>query len=380
MLKTDIKKYDYIDALRGLAILAVVLVHSSQSVAPNNAILLWLMTQGQTGVQLFYIASALTLCMSWVARSSHEMFPVRNFFIRRFFRIAPLFYIAILFYISVNGFSPDYWSPNGIKWWFAPTTALFLHGFHPETINSVVPGGWSIAVEMSFYLILPFLIVKIKSIKTCLFFFIISLALYDLNKVIISHLFFYPKDQQYLVNNFSFFSFLSQLPVFLIGIFCYLILRNNYPRKQIGSIGGLLFFVLLFLFCYPSSRIPPHHFIAGGLFSVFAILLSNWPTRLLVNRVTILLGKLSFSMYLAHFAVIMYFHKLGFSNLFPKSNSASLLHFLCVILAAALVSFFLYKYIEKPGIGLGKRLIEKLDQNAARNTTITESEAFRELS
>lgn len=170
MLKTDIKKYDYIDALRGLAILAVVLVHSSQSVAPNNAILLWLMTQGATGVQLFYIASALTLCMSWMARSSHEMFPARNFFIRRFFRIAPLFYIAILFYISVNGFSPDYWSPNGIKWWFAPTTALFLHGFHPETINSVVPGGWSIAVEMSFYLILPFLIVKIKSIKTCLFF------------------------------------------------------------------------------------------------------------------------------------------------------------------------------------------------------------------
>ena len=103
MLQSDIKKYAFIDALRGMAILGVILVHSSQLVAPTNATLLWVMREGARGVQLFFVASALTLCMSWMTRNSHEKFPIRNFYIRRFFRIAPMFYIAILIYISMKG-------------------------------------------------------------------------------------------------------------------------------------------------------------------------------------------------------------------------------------------------------------------------------------
>jgi peptidoglycan/LPS O-acetylase OafA/YrhL len=378
MLQSDIKKYDFIDALRGMAILGVILVHSSHSVAPTNATLLWFMDEGARGVQLFYVASALTLCMSWVARSSHETFPIRNFYIRRFFRIAPMFYIAILSYIFVNGFSPSYRAPNGIEWWFIPITAAFLHGFHPETITSVVPGGWSIAVEMSFYFILPFLLPHIKSIKSCAFFFVISLVLSGLNLLIVPHIFSYPESQQYLLKSFSFLNFLGQLPVFVIGIFGYLILREKYPRKQIAIFCGSFFVVLLLAFLYPVFKLPsnfiadklfnmPHHIIAGGLFCTFALLLANWPTRLLVNKITTTLGKLSFSMYLTHFAILTYFSRLGFSDIFPKSNIASLLHFLCVALVAAIVSFFFYKYIEKPGVAMGKRLIEKLEQSVALN-------------
>lgn len=371
MLQSDIKKYDFIDALRGMAILGVILVHSSQSVAPTNATLLWLMGEGARGVQLFYVASALTLCMSWRARSSHEANPIRNFYIRRFFRIAPMFYIAILTYIFMNGFSPSYWAPNGIEWWFVPITALFLNGFHPETITSIVPGGWSIAVEMSFYFILPFLLPRIKSIKSCALFFIISLVFSGLNRLIVPHIFTYPESQQYLVKNFSFLNFLGQLPVFIIGIFGYLILREKYPRKQVTFVCGSVFVVFLLAFLYPAFKFSSnvivdklfnmaHHFIAGGLFCAFALLLANWPTQLLVNKITTTLGKLSFSLYLTHFAILAYFSRLGFSDIFPKSNLASLLHFLCVVFVAAVVSAFFYTYIEKPGIALGKRLIETL--------------------
>ena len=339
MLQSDIKKYDFIDALRGIAILGVILVHSSQSVAPTNTILLWFMGEGARGVQLFYVASALTLCMSWVARSSHEAFPIRNFYIRRFFRIAPMFYIAILSYILIHGFFPSYWAPNGIKWWFVPITAAFLHGFHPETINSVVPGGWSIAVEMSFYLILPFLLPHINSIKSGAFFFAITIVLSGLNVLIVPHIFSYPESHQYLLKSFSFLNFLGQLPVFIIGILGYLILREQYPRKLIAIFCGPLFIVLLLAFLYPifnyqSNLIADklfktlHHFIAGGLFCTFAILLANWPTRLLVNKITTTLGKLSFSMYLTHFAILTYLSRLEFSDLFPKSNLASILHFM----------------------------------------------------
>lgn len=385
MFQSDIKKYDFIDALRGMAILGVILVHSSQSVAPNNATLLWFMGEGARGVQLFYVASALTLCMSWVARSSHEAFPIWNFYIRRFFRIAPMFYVAILSYILINGFSPSFWAPNGIKWWFVPITAAFLHGFHPETITSVVPGGWSIAVEMSFYFILPFLLPQIKSIKFGCFFFVIALILSGLNLLVVPRIFSFPESQQYLLKSFMYLNFLGQLPVFIIGILGYLILREKYPRKLIAIYCGPLFIVLFLAFLYPAFKYQgngiadklfkiPHHFIAGLLFCIFTILLANWPTRLLVNKITTSLGKLSFSMYLIHFAILKYFFISGFSGIFPKSNIASFLHFLCVAIAAAIVSIFSYKYIEKPGIAMGKRLIEKrelsaaLNPNPARNT------------
>lgn len=351
MYPADIKKYDFIDALRGMAILGVILVHSSQSVAPTNAKLLWFMSEGARGVQLFYVASALTLCMSWITRSSHETFPIRNFYIRRFFRIAPMFYIAIITYFFVNGLSPSYWAPNGIKWWFIPITAAFIHGFHPETITSVVPGGWSIAVEMNFYLILPFLLPYIKSLQSCLIFFIVSLVFFCLNSLIVPHIFSYPVNQQYLLNSFPFLNFFGQFPIFIIGIFCHLILRKRYPRKRIAIIGGSFFVVFLLAFTYPVFKLPshflvdtllkrPHFLIAGGLFSVLAILLANWPLKLLVNRITTTLGKLSFSMYLTHFAILTCFTRIGFSNIFSKSNLASLLHFLCVVVVTAAVSLF----------------------------------------
>lgn len=380
MRTSDIKKLDFIDALRGLAILGVVLVHSSLTVAPASTLLLWFMVEGSRGVQLFYVASALTLCMSWTSRSAYELFPVRNFYIRRFFRIAPMFYIAILTYIFLNGFSPTYWAPNGISWWFIPITAAFLHGFHPETITSVVPGGWSIAVEMSFYLILPFLLPHIKSIKSCLFYLFISLLLSGLNLLIVPLIFSYPDNQQYLIKDFVFLNFFGQLPVFMTGILGYFILLKKYPRRQITIAGGPLFIILLLSFLYPAFGLKshyivekmfkmPHHFIAGGLFTVFAILLANWPARLFVNRITTMLGKLSFSMYLTHFAVLRFFTGIGFDSIFPKSNIASLLHFLCVVIVTAFVSYIFYKLIETPGIDLGKSLIGKLEEDIELNPT-----------
>lgn len=78
------KKYAYIDALRGIAILGVVSLHCAQAVPAQNGLLRGLMLSGVRGVQLFYIASAITLCMSWHARRKDEAFPISNYFLRRF--------------------------------------------------------------------------------------------------------------------------------------------------------------------------------------------------------------------------------------------------------------------------------------------------------
>jgi peptidoglycan/LPS O-acetylase OafA/YrhL len=358
---STIKRYDFIDALRGIAILGVILVHASRTIVPSNPTLRWLMLEGASGVQLFFVVSALTLCMSWTARSPHENFPLQNFYIRRFFRVAPMFYVAILLYILIKGFAPDYWSPNGIAWWFIPVTAAFLHGFHPETINSLVPGGWSIAVEMSFYLILPLLLKHIKSIKACLIALLISFGLYAITPLIVPQIFIYPANQHYLLKGFNLFNFPSQLPVLIMGMLCYLIIREKYPKKPIAIVGGTLFAALLLEFTYAFLKLP-HHLVGGGLLAIFVLLLAHWPIRLFVNKLTTSIGKISYSMFLTHFALLALFYRSGFNDLFPNSNAASFLYYLCLVLSAAGVSWFCHKYIEKAGIAWGARLIEKREQ------------------
>jgi peptidoglycan/LPS O-acetylase OafA/YrhL len=63
------RHFDHIDALRGYAILMVIAVHASQSFPDLPNSLAKILSQGARGVQLFFVTSALTLSMSWVARN-----------------------------------------------------------------------------------------------------------------------------------------------------------------------------------------------------------------------------------------------------------------------------------------------------------------------
>jgi peptidoglycan/LPS O-acetylase OafA/YrhL len=363
MVAKDTYKYAYIDAIRGLAIILVVLVHASQSVKPSSSLITWLMNEGARGVQLFYIASAITLCMSWAARKSDECNPIRNFYIRRFFRIAPMFYVAIAGFIYLNGTLPTYWAPNGIQWWFVPITALFLHGFYPETINSVVPGGWSVAVEMTFYFIFPALMC-VRRFSGLALILILCLCLQQFNGWIFLHVFDYGENQKYLVTDvFSFYNFISQVPVFIIGIMAYLFISQHKAlEKRYVVLGGAAFAILLAEFWYQSQSLISHHVIAGCLFALFTIFLAYNPAKVLVNRVTVLLGKLSFSMYLIHIAALKVIGMLGLTALFGEGNKESVLFFLVVLTISAGISWVTYHLIEKPGISLGRKLIDRLEE------------------
>ncbi|MEX5626055.1 acyltransferase family protein [Pseudomonas marginalis] len=368
----SVSKHDYIDAIRGLAIILVVMTHASQYVKPLSDLLQRIMSEGARGVQLFYVASAVTLCMSWAARKSHEQNPILNFYIRRFFRIAPMFYLAIIGYLIINGFAATYWAPNGIEWWFVPVTALFLHGLHPETINSVVPGGWSIAVEMTFYLVFPFLM-RFRKAYWFLGILLICVLLQRLNSYVSVRIFPYPAEQEYMAVNFSALNFISQAPVFLMGVFAYLFLTKiRVSDSKMLIVGGLLFCFLSIKFWTLSYKPVSHDVYAGAMFAVLFVLVAYYPVRVLVNRFMIGLGKLSFSIYLTHFAVLTVFSKLGIISFLGDGNKESVAYCLVVLMASAGVSLVTYKFIERPGVSFGRRLIEHLEK--------TNSEVFSDKS
>src|SRR5437870_5372237 len=84
----------FIDVLRGIAILMVVVVHTSLSVPALSPKIRNVAAFGQMGVQLFFLVSAYTLARSLTLRSD-ESSGLARYFIRRWFRIAPLYLCAI---------------------------------------------------------------------------------------------------------------------------------------------------------------------------------------------------------------------------------------------------------------------------------------------
>lgn len=362
------QKYQFLDALRGVAILGVVACHTALWIHPHSEFLRTVAFRGAHGVQLFFVVSAFTLMLSMSKRSQQERNHVRNYFIRRFFRIAPLFYLAILVSIAIYGIAPRYWAPNGLSIWAFPLTATFLHGWHPETITSVVPGGWSIAVEFTFYLCLPLLFRLITDVPRSILFITATLILHwQVSSTYVEHLkALYPTDQQYLATDFTYMWFFSQWPVFGLGILTYHLFREH--EHKANRLAGFALFTTSLLLMYAClhlktyRNIVPQHFMYGVAFVCFILSLHFYPTRLLVNRLSCQIGKLSFSIYLNHFLVLgLLQHNIKFD--YEIGSYGYIAAVMTVLTISAALSYCTYQYIEQPGIAAGKWIIIRLEQS-----------------
>ena len=90
-----------------------------------------------------------------------------------------MYYLGIVYYLFQDGLGPRYMlgDETHITALNIISNFIFLNGFNPHWITSIVPGGWSITVEMTFYAILPLLFLKIKNLNNAFNFLNISLLI-----------------------------------------------------------------------------------------------------------------------------------------------------------------------------------------------------------
>ncbi len=376
--KVKQRQLPWVDALRGLAIFGVLICHVGQSIDNSPSFLATLTYQGAMGVQLFYMISAFTLFLSLANRKKAESKPLVNFFIRRFFRISPLFYCAIAFYILTRGIGPSYWIEDGESITIPNliTHITFMNGWNPYWINSLVPVGWSIAIEMPFYLIVPYLFKKVKTVNQAIY---LTLAALFISKLINFILKQYPliSDRQ-IWDLFLVYWLPSQLPFFALGIVLYFLLidtLNNQILPEFSLKNQLkrtltpLFLISLSLAVFSSiskTQLGILGFLYGLAFLGLSVSLSQHSVSFLVNRFWCYLGKISYSAYLTHLTVLPvakgFLQKaLTLLNLnLPPTIYFILL--LAISLAVTIaVSSATYKFIEVPGLKLGQTLIAKIE-------------------
>jgi peptidoglycan/LPS O-acetylase OafA/YrhL len=304
----------YIDALRGIAVISVVISHSTKLlVFPGD----YLMTFGVFGVQLFFIISAFTLFQSLSVRGSEkEERTVLKYFIRRFFRIAPPFWFAVALYTVIYGRHDRGFGGGEVDKLSVVLSLLFLQGYLPNAINNVVPGGWSIAVETSFYLLVPWLFKHLKTLRSAVLLTAVSLILAIVLNVTLIHAFgdFFAAENRRNIR-FLYFFLPYQFPVLSLGFVLFHLQKGQgiNPRHAsshlaclfayLGAVSavrwaGLMKFPVYFEVYFPV------HFLFGIGFVYLAAIMARAPISLLVNGLTCYLGKISFSCYLFHFLVI----------------------------------------------------------------------------
>lgn len=355
------RRYAYIDTLRGCAILMVIAVHTSQYFTDLPSGLRLLADQGARGVQLFFVASALTLCLSWEARATGA----GPFYVRRLFRIAPAFWLAIAYFVWRNGLGPNYYAPDGMGARHVVLTALFLHGFLPDTINSLVPGGWSVADEMTFYAVFPLLMLfwkRLDLLGAALFAIGAMMFFGKVNTIAASYGLRLPRQEQALWFNFLWLWFPTQVPCFMFGM----LIAKTTDRPVSQRIAKLLLFasfaaMVAIPFCqsmayYPRLDLQTSY---GLAFAALTLSLISYQPRWLVNPVLGWIGKISFSGYLIHLALIPLLPKLTpFQD--PPLDFAVMMA--VVTTATVAISSLTYVLIEKPMIRLGELVIANAGQ------------------
>lgn len=282
-----------LDLLRGVAILLVLLVHCAQATTSIIPGLRWFALEfGELGVQLFFIVSGYTMMLTFGDRV--DFAAVRSFYIRRIFRIVPLFWLAIVFYMLItNGEGVRFWAPDGISASDVVLTFFFLQWSSVTALNSVAPGGWSIAVEMQFYLLFPLIIYLFRRPNGPIFFYALvallsAVAEFAAQRYLIPRLAMsLPANQAYLADAFYYCWLPRQLVCFGFGIWLY----QCVEQRNVSTLGVLLLTGGACLSSAWAAQIVVLSAIS------FAVLSSN-----LTASVLALFGRHSYAIYLTHVA------------------------------------------------------------------------------
>lgn len=183
-LSSPAPRFEFLDGLRGIAALYVVIHHAAQiymgepaATPPVYFPFFKYLILGHYAVVIFLVMSGFCLMLP-VARSSDGQLRggIGNYFRRRARRILPPYYAAIALALLLVALVPsmrrhdgEFAAPHfpGADWQsiFEPgnliSHALVLHAFSPRWVNTIDSPLWSIGIEWIAYFLMPFVFLPI---------------------------------------------------------------------------------------------------------------------------------------------------------------------------------------------------------------------------
>lgn len=370
---TDINHLPWLDGLRGMAALWVLLSHIQiLSGMRSIAILSW----GGLAVDLFMMLSGFLMTHHYLLRRDKEPWEVPStwavFWLRRFFRIAPLYYFLLIITFAIGAHLGDARQDIAQLW---PTTATALERYYDHSITNflmhisfifgVIPEyafrtplpDWSIGLEMQFYLAFPFLMLmfsRLGAIKAGIVVVILSMT----SVVIFSHFF----------KQFEMPAFLPlKLHMFVIGMWLAVSRQQKYVKTSL--LAAVAIAIVFFILERTTESIGRILMVVGMYYLMNKENLPQLPGSTILidktrqwfsNKFASFLGDTSYSVYLLHLIILL-----------PVAGTLTHYHWYtqltgwgrfttCFLMTAPMVylmSWFLYQLVEKNGIRFGKQMI-----------------------
>lgn len=349
-----------LDGLRGIAAALVVFGHASLLAYEDipvgerySTALRIAAHSSHPSVILFFVLSGFVLYLSFAARPN---IPYGQFIVRRIARIYPavlaVFAVTVVFYVFVRPIAQPglgEWSNSMLT---LPIDAMMvirnalLLGVRGSDValDSVT---WSLALEMRFSLIFPILAALCRNSRPALIG--LSLAAYVVGYVLLFQL---GLKKPYFVGESALGTIaitLFYFPGFGLGI-----VAADYFIKRGRRITTLPFAATLLTVALLVVAKAIHDDLGWAIAFTALILASCQPgviARFAQTSIAQRLGRISYSLYLVHVPIlIMSIHL--FRDFVPE---AALL--ITMPLLSVLVADQIYRFVELPGIALGKRLV-----------------------
>lgn len=327
-----------IDGLRAIAVLAVIFYHSGVD----------FISGGYAGVDIFFVISGYLITTLLYNEINNQTFTFSGFYKRRAARLLPALSLTLLV-VTVFGFifyDSAKFDNLGKEIFFSSFGAaniLFAEGvnyFISDESYQPLIHLWSLGVEEQFYLFWPVILIITMRISPRLVLplasvlFCMSLSL-SVNAV-----------EQGLLKGY----FLTHYRSFelLIGVIAALFLKNSKVSipsigRQILSYIGFLLIVGSMLILNESSDFPGLNalWVCVGTALIICFPNNGLVTRLLMNKILVFVGLISYPLYLYHQPIISFVH-------FFELNFTSFELLSVTLIFSTLLAWMTYKYLEIP--------------------------------
>lgn len=319
---------------------------------------------GKLGVHLFFVLSGFLITSLLLhEQKQNEKISIKKFYLRRIIKIWPLYFVVILlgFYIL-----------PGLKWFqvptlsehvqenfsikllynisFLPNVAIVLYPFMPLSFQL-----WSIGLEEQYYLVIPWIVDKIKA-KIGVFILIIFIYLFAKENIAVSYSKNIKSDYWYKLHYFWYYFHVDSLAIGSLSSLIYYRYKNTVTKLFINRFVEILSILLLITLYYKLSSV--YYYYQDEVYDVlFAILILNAalnPKTIMrfENKWMSYLGKISYSTYMIHVMVLAF----SFNILKQFDALSNLYIYLLSTLLTYMVSAFTFEFFEKKILALKKKL------------------------
>ncbi|QFI40137.1 acyltransferase [Moritella marina ATCC 15381] len=329
-----------IDGLRTLAVGLVVFYHLGLNI-PGGFI----------GVDIFFVISGFLITSIIFNEIKEKNFLFSNFYKRRLKRIFPLYIfissvtIIVFYFVMV----PDDFNKllkSYISGMLSLSNMYFIKEstgyFSSETELFPLLHTWSLSVEEQFYFIWPILLIgllKLKGNKLYTGVFTLLFILICISEIITVN-----------SSRVGYYFLLARGHELLAGAILGVLLSDERFKNKINSYNTLFSFLFLFFIIYSIVYISKDDYYPGYL-SIFPTLgtvffiisrQDSFVNKLFSIKPMVYLGQISYSIYLWHWPIIVYFNYTGI-----EIKSAEIFYILFFVFTLSSLS---YRFVEVPFI------------------------------